>query len=216
MARIYKITNKINNKVYVGQTSKSIEERFARHCSEARWANTKSMPIVFAIKKYGCEYFSVNLLEELSNKATQKEIDEREIYWVNALDTFSPKGYNLKAGQANGRLSEETKKKIGESNRGKKRSKETKLKLSLSHKGKKPSTETRAKMSNYWKGKKPHQNTIKASIKASQKTYMLFAPDGKKVKITNMAKFCRENNLQKTNMCQLVNGKINSYKGWRR
>jgi len=213
--KIYKITNDVNSKIYVGQTHKTIEERFNRHCEEGRWKNTKKMPIVLAIKKYGKHHFSIHILEELSEKSTQSVVDKKEVEWGLKLDCFSPNGYNLKLGGARGLLSEETKEKIRLSNIGKIVSDETRKKLSESHKGYRASSKTKKKMSEYWRGKKPHENTrIGASIKNS-KTYNLIDPKGNVVVITNMAKFCKENGYDKSNMCELVRGKKKIYRGWK-
>ncbi len=98
MIGIYKITNKINGKAYIGQ---SID-------IEARWKNHKLKPFVLgsenydkclykAIRKYGLENFSFEVLEECE----PKQLNEREIYWINYYQTFPPelgKGYNQTAG----------------------------------------------------------------------------------------------------------------------
>ena len=78
LGKIYKITNKINGKVYVGQTTKTLKERFEKHC----WGTTKkdsyhfNMAIKKAIKKYGKENFTIELIEEVETT----KLDEREVY----------------------------------------------------------------------------------------------------------------------------------------
>lgn len=215
-AKIYKIINDINNKEYVGQTYLSIEKRFERHCNESKWKNTKKMPIVLAIKKYGKEHFRILLLEELNEDVSQKEVDLKEVEWGLKLNTISPNGYNLKlGGSGHGLWSEEVKKKIGDSNSNKFVSEETKKKLSKSHFGKRLSESTRKKMSEYWSGKSPSELARKNCILKNQKSYILISPDGVETEITNMAKFCRENGYDKGNMCELVRGKKKIYRGWK-
>lgn len=97
--RIYKITNKINGKIYVGQTMKSLEERFQKHC----WGTTEkdsyhfNMAIKKAIKKYGKQNFTIELIEEVK----QDELDEREVYWISYYDSYN-QGYNCTLGGQNG------------------------------------------------------------------------------------------------------------------
>lgn len=214
-ARIYQITNDLNSKVYVGQTYKTIEERFARHCQEAKWKNIKKMPIVLAIRKYGDEHFSVYLLEELPMGMSQASVDSKEVEWGLKMNALSPTGYNLKLGSGRGILSEETKRKIAISNTGKKASPETIRRLSISHKGHRMSKEAKEKLSKRWKGIAPCQLARERSIEVSQKTYTLISPSGIETKITNMANFCRENGYDKSNMCELVKGRKPSYRGWK-
>lgn len=94
-SKIYKITNLINNKVYIGYTTKSLKERFKQHCNR-NVCNIK-MPIVSAIQKYGKENFKIELLEESED---DKYIhNEREKYWIDILKARDPKiGYNVAAG----------------------------------------------------------------------------------------------------------------------
>jgi group I intron endonuclease len=212
--KIYKIINDINPKVYVGQTGKSLVERFERHCSEAIWKNTKRMPIVMAIRKYGREHFAIFLLEELPIGTPQNIVDSKETEWGYKLNTFCPNGYNLKFGNGRRQWSEEVKRKIGNSNRGKKRTDETRRRLSETHIGNRLSPATKQKLSVYWKGTQLSPLARANSIIASQKTYVLISPEGMKTTIINMAKFCRENGYNKGQMCQLVRGKKLSYRGW--
>lgn len=228
---IYKITNDINNKIYVGQTWIGIEKRFKRHCSESRWKNTKNMPIVLAIQKYGKEHFKISILEELPIDSKQSLLDDREVYWSDTLKTISPYGYNLRVGCAGGRISNETKKKIGNSNKGKKVTEETIKKLIASHIGHKVKEETKIKLSNFNKGKKlsqEHKNKIrnsllgnrmsdstkeKQSFKKIKYLYTLVSPDGKIYKTNNLLKFIKENKLN-VHIYDVINKKANYCLGW--
>jgi group I intron endonuclease len=90
---IYKITNNINGKVYIGQTIQPIKERFYRHCARACSEDESNMAIHKAIRKYGKENFTLELLEETDN------LNEREIYYISKYDSFK-NGYNsTKGGQ---------------------------------------------------------------------------------------------------------------------
>ncbi len=83
---IYKIENLINHKVYIGQ-SVHIERRWKEHCQYS----TKSV-ISDAIKKYGKENFSFQILEECS----LDELNDKEIYYIQKFNCITPNGYNVK------------------------------------------------------------------------------------------------------------------------
>lgn len=87
MIGIYKITNKINGKAYVGQ-SKHIKRRWREHVN-----GLENSTIGNAIKKYGEENFSFEILESCSIE----ELNDREIYYIDKLDTYG-KGYNVTTG----------------------------------------------------------------------------------------------------------------------
>ena len=91
MAYIYKITNIINHKAYVGKTESSIEKRFQEHCADAFRAGKKKRPLYSAMRKYGVENFSIELIEETDNP------EEREIFWIEQLQTYK-NGYNATRG----------------------------------------------------------------------------------------------------------------------
>lgn len=207
---IYKITNTINNKIYIGQTSRSIKERWNRH----RWTSTiqnPRMPISAAIKKYGKENFKI---EQIITCVSLDHMNFMEIYYTNVFNAWSPYGYNLKAGNSLGPYSLETREKISSKLKGRKISDETRKKLSESHKNIRLSEKTKMKLSIINKNKKPHENAIRASIKSSSKTYEIIKDDGQKFVISNMAQFCRDNNLSKSKMSSLNTGKIKFYKNF--
>jgi group I intron endonuclease len=74
---IYKITNTINNKVYIGQTTRTLTERFKEHLRNCNTESKKTMHLYSAMNIYGKENFSISLLEEAS---TLDELNQKEIY----------------------------------------------------------------------------------------------------------------------------------------
>lgn len=74
MCRIYIIRNTINSKVYVGQTKKTLSNRFSNHKSAAR--HNGDYILGKAMRKHGIENFYIELIEECENSLA----NEREIY----------------------------------------------------------------------------------------------------------------------------------------
>lgn len=91
MAYIYKITNKINGKIYIGKTSKSVEKRWKEHCNDFQKERCERRPLYFAMKKYGIENFSIEEIEQCDNP------EERETYWIEYYGSFKD-GYNATKG----------------------------------------------------------------------------------------------------------------------
>ncbi len=91
MGTIYKITNLLNNKIYVGQTIQKVKRRWKSHCCVNK-ANAK-MPIVRAIKKYGKVNF---LFEVLELNVPQNDLSSKEAYYVKLFNSnHSEFGYNV-------------------------------------------------------------------------------------------------------------------------
>ena len=86
---IYKITNIQNNKVYIGQTIRPIKDRFHRHINDAM-NNILNTHFARAIRKYGKDSF---IIEEIDTAQTQKELNEKEQYWINYYNSVKD-GYN--------------------------------------------------------------------------------------------------------------------------
>lgn len=98
---IYLITNLINNKKYIGQTSNTIEYRWQQHCSHANDPK-KALGIDGAIAKYGPENFKIEKIKE----CPIEELDKWEIYYIKKYQTYQgdnlEKGYNLTLGGKGG------------------------------------------------------------------------------------------------------------------
>lgn len=93
MAYIYKITNKINNKIYIGKTLFSIEKRWQEHCHDSKINTKEKRPLYSAMRKYGIENFCIEKIEECSEDI----VNEREIYWIEYYGSFKY-GYNATEG----------------------------------------------------------------------------------------------------------------------
>ena len=131
---IYKIVCKKTEKLYVGQTTCTIEGRLCSHICTAFNPNKADTYLGRAIKKYGKDNFEITKIETCSEEL----LNEREMYWIAKLDTFN-NGYNLTEGGGGRRgysLDEGTKKKISDANKGKKLDEGTKKKISDAMKGK--------------------------------------------------------------------------------
>ena len=162
---IYKITNTINEKLYIGQTWNTLEYRFKQH-----WYKKKNISKIHnSITKYGRNNFQIELLAETDN---QQDADCYEKYFIANLETIEY-GYNISEGGSRGRRgrhSDETKKKIGAASKLRIPSDETRQKMSISRTGKIASDDTKKKMSEsksgFMKGKKL-SNEIKLKISIS-------------------------------------------------
>lgn len=67
MAYIYKIVNDINDKIYVGKTERTLEQRFNEHCYEMNRRVEENRPLYAAMRKYGVEHFHIELIEETNS-----------------------------------------------------------------------------------------------------------------------------------------------------
>lgn len=91
MGFIYKITNKINDKIYIGQTSGTIEKRFKEHIKQSRYNDT--FHLYRAMRKYGIENFEVEEIEECEDIT----LSQREKYYIEYFDSYK-NGYNMTIG----------------------------------------------------------------------------------------------------------------------
>lgn len=74
---IYKITNNINSKVYIGQTTRTVEARFQEHLHSCTQKAKATMHLYSAMKLYGKEKFKV---ETIDSAESQEELNKKEIY----------------------------------------------------------------------------------------------------------------------------------------
>ena len=99
MGWIYSITNKINGKQYIGQTScEDYRQRWYKHKNKARHPETEINVSYLhrAMNKEGIDNFEFSIIEEVSNE----QLDEKECYYIKLYNTLSPNGYNLTEGGA--------------------------------------------------------------------------------------------------------------------
>ena len=96
MAIIYKITNKLNGKVYIGQTRTPLNQRINKHFSKAK-CNDNLTGIDAAIKKYGRENFEIEQIDECS----VEQLDDLERFYIAKYNSYET-GYNLTKGRQDG------------------------------------------------------------------------------------------------------------------
>ena len=153
--QIYKTTNLINDKIYVGQDQ-----------NNNSWYYGSGNLIKLAIKKYGKEKFTKEIIEHCTDI---DDLNDAEIFWIWKLNSLVPNGYNITKG-GGGKLgvshphTEEHKRKISESKKGKTMGKDnhfygkhhteaSNLKNRNAHLGKKHSEESKLLISRNGKGK---------------------------------------------------------------
>lgn len=116
------LKNRINGKIYIGQTIRSINERLKQH----RKKGSGCVAIYNAIKFHGWENFEIDYYE-----CPDEDLNFDEELLVREMRTLSPEGYNLREGGGNrGKASEESKQKMKKSHLGKPKSEEQKQKMS--------------------------------------------------------------------------------------
>ena len=126
---IYKIVNKFNGKIYVGQTRRTLEERISEHKRKSRRVSY----IDRAIKKHGIESFEISIIEECS---TIEELNEREKFWIKELNCKIPNGYNMTDGGLGRIVTDEERENKSIAQKGHKVSEATRKKISAAKKGK--------------------------------------------------------------------------------
>lgn len=149
---IYTITNKVNNKLYVGKTNNFLY-RMSKHKYTLRHNIHVNEHLQRAFNKYSEESFNFEILEECEIEYLYSQ----EHYWCNLLDVFNyNKGYNIKSTHPLNKSghSADSLEKVKKTLTGRKLSLEHKLKLSLAKQGKKLPDEVKLKMSQASKGKK--------------------------------------------------------------
>lgn len=220
---IYKVTNKINGKIYIGATTKTLGNRKRNHISESKGRCL----YVFhkALKKYG----DINFIWEIIDTAqTQKELFEKETYYIQLYDTYK-NGYNSTLGGDNTtfgyRFSDEqktyfSKTRCGEQNPNynhkwtdeQKKSMSIKMKLideehktnGIINPSKRP--DIRKKLSDGKMGK----------LNPNANEWLLISPEGVEYKFTGgLKRFLKDHNLSYTMMLCVINGKRKDYKGWK-
>lgn len=199
---IYKVTNKINGNVYIGQTMHSLKKRRSKHESNARMRKIEKSYFYKAIRKYGKENFDWDILEYCNSKY---ELDLAEEWYIRYYRTFIRfnvcNGYNLTMG--------------GEGSAGRVVSEKTKQKISKSKFGIALSKEAIQAMSVRLRGKKKTKEHVENVVAAKSQYWLVIFPSGQEKIIKNLSQFCRDFNLNSGAMYMVSWGQRNQHKGFK-
>lgn len=187
---IYKATNSINKKSYIGQTTRDIFTRMKRHLADTK----KGSSTYFhnSIRKYGIDNFSWHVLCQCD---TKEEMDEMEFHYIKQYNTFvypDKSGYNMTLGGDGTQL-------FGDKN---------------GMYGKNHSKSSIEKMSDNRKGLTAGDKNPSAVMSGS---YLITFPDGHKEEIQNLRKWSRDNGLDNRHgrFYDMCNGRRNKpYNGY--
>lgn len=189
MSHIYKITNLINNKIYIGKSLHPDENYFG-----------SGLQITAAIEKYGRDNFRKDILEN----CTPDNLDEREIFWIehlNARDTNI--GYNISIGGTGGNHYWKSLDEVGKQG--------LRDKISIAKTGATINytdtqrTNVRAALGRLWDVRKNDTEWLKSRAEKSLKSYLVIK-DSSIIRVVGLKKFCKENKLDLGQMSQLANG----------
>lgn len=99
MALIYKITNQVNQKVYIGKSAYTIDKRWREHIKDSKKQTLEKRPLYEAFNKYGIENFHIELIEDGLN---DEEACIQERYWIKFYNSYigfeNSNGYNATLG----------------------------------------------------------------------------------------------------------------------
>jgi len=205
---IYKITNLINNKIYIGKTIADKSDYFG-----------SGILINRSIEKYGIEHFKKEIID---NTSSIEELNEKEKYWIKYFNSTDLSiGYNIGKGGDGGDIftnhpdKEEIRKrcsKIGEKNGmfGRHHTKESIDKISKKKKGQNKGVPTWNKGLNKENYTEEHKYNVEHQkrnfIAKTKKTYIIFSPDRKIYEIYGLLnKFCKEHDLVFTTFRRYIN-----------
>lgn len=196
---IYKITNKINNKVYVGQ-SIDIYTRWTTHKNELNNNRHHNSYLQRAWNKYGEDSFCFDILEECSEDL----LNEKECYYIELLKSTNKNyGYNLvSGGTLNRRFTTEVLEKMSKAKIGRVHSEETREKLRKFHTGRKLSEETKQKLRESHKKENLSKETLEKMITAKKGKHPS-KESREKMSKSHMGRICTEETrekLSKSNM----------------
>lgn len=189
MNQVYKITNQVNGKAYIGITTNGAKQRWSEHRSRFNLGE-RNHKLYQAMRKHGIGNFSI---EVINNAQNASELPALEIEYIKKFDSFN-NGYNMTCG--GDVVSEETREKLRKIFTGRKITWYDKIAASRRKNG----TITGGII---WKGEHPQVSE-----------YQVKYPDGHEERIRNLRAFCRANNLSHCLMLATLKGMQHHHKGF--
>lgn len=183
---IYRILNKLTGDVYIGSASRSFRNRFNEHTSKLKNNKHHSIYLQRAWNKYGEENFKFEILQVVIFNKKEELIEVEQHY----LDNIKPT-YNMRL--------------TADNNLGMKLREETKEKLRIINTG-----------TNSHRYGKHHSEESKLRIKESncKNKYKVTNPNGISETVTNLSDYCKQYNLSRSNLCNVIAGKRQHHKGY--
>jgi len=218
---IYRITNTINGKFYIG-SAVNLRKRKTSHFSELRRNQHGNLILQHAFNKYGPDAFTFEVIELV----LPMSLTAREQYWLDRYKPFGKRGFNIArvAGSCLGmKASPATREKLSAARRGntnhtgKKASPETCKLLSTIGLGRKHTPEHREKVRQSRLGKKASPETLEKMRlgRTNTKALIVTAPDGTEQTIYGIRQFCKEHHLDRSNLMHVAKGSKMSHKGYK-
>ncbi len=213
---IYKVTNKVNGKIYIGQTVQSLSKRIESHINKAL-SNEDDFYFHRAIRKYGKNSFIWEIIIQCNSRG---ELNRIEIKMIKEYDTFG-NGYNLNCGgegNAGFKHTEEAKRKISESKQGEKNPNYGKYGKDHPNFGKTHTKESKKKISESSEGKNNGMYGRWGNRSPKAKKYIITTPEGKEIFVHGLRNFCKnykKEKLRHQNLSKVVKGKYKHTKGYK-
>lgn len=189
---VYKITNSINGKAYIGITRQGPSRRWIEHVSRFKLGE-RDHKLYEAIRKHGLENFKMTVLCTACDSESLKQM---EVYFISKFNTFK-RGYNMTCG--GDFVSEESIEKIRSKMIGRKVTWYNKILES------RKSNPNRRSCSEWAKRGSDHSKSSR---------YLVRTPSGNELIIDGLRQFCRENGLDHKTLLDVLKKKQNHHKGY--
>ena len=190
---IYLLLNKVNGKPYVRQTTQKLKKRLNGHLHGDLYVDR-------AIRKYKPENFRCDILKICYSES---ELNAWEKFFIAALKTKAPYGYNLTDGGEGCNPTSETRAKMSAARTGKRHTAESKAKMSAARTGRRHTAETRVKIFVSHRSDSPFKNLLR-EIDAHHLTYTTLAKLMGLARISVSAKMRGKRNFTEDDKAKLV------------
>ena len=220
---VYQIRNKIDGKMYIGQTVNCIRARYGNGCKSGNWWKYISAPYLKnAIQKYGHDNFELTILEQ--NIESIKKLDELERFYIKKNNTLYPNGYNYVAGGQDFRHDWFTKEQRDKISLTKTNGRIVKLLNNITGEIHEVSNINRFRKENNLDGPQLYRVVNKELMYCKEwslaetpiRRIILTSPDGQDYVVFDgqLSEFCRRHGLSISLLNHVANKKQHHHKGW--